>query len=133
MDARVAEFNKGGMEKRGDVMWCRICQIPINHTDRTTTMKHLLSQKHTKAKTAESTIAKKPGGSSAAMLSKPTIQSDLKIFWDGKLTGDKVAEDFTAAFLQAGISVHKLDHPSMRGLIQIFQIQSCQQQDWSSV
>ena len=31
---------------------------------------------------------------------------------------DLITDDFAAAFLHAGISVHKLDHPSIRGLIQ---------------
>lgn len=44
--------------------------------------------------------------------------ADLKVLLAGTTTANKITDDFVGAFLQAGIAVNKLDHPSIRGLIQ---------------
>lgn len=44
--------------------------------------------------------------------------ADLKGLLDGLGQKEATNDDFVAAFLQAGISINKLDHPSIRGLIQ---------------
>ena len=46
----------------------------------------------------------------------PKTQLSLKEQFDGQKENQKVADDFLAAFLQAGIPVNKLTHPSMLGL-----------------
>ena len=43
---------------------------------------------------------------------------DLKSMLDGSNQTESITDDSVAAFLQAGISVNKVDHPSIRGLIQ---------------
>jgi hypothetical protein len=37
---------------------------------------------------------------------------------DGASEQEKITDDFFASFLQTGIPVNKLDHPSIRGLIE---------------
>ena len=42
---------------------------------------------------------------------------DLRQLLDGMNSKDSITDDFVASFLQAGIPLNKLDHPSIRGLI----------------
>jgi hypothetical protein len=44
---------------------------------------------------------------------------------DGANQHEMITDDFVAAFLQAGISVNKLDHPAIRGLIQKYTQVKC--------
>ena len=45
-------------------------------------------------------------------------QMDLKAMLDSQSETQKVADDFVAAFLHAGIPVAKLTHPSILGSVQ---------------
>lgn len=49
---------------------------------------------------------------------RPLKQVDLKAQMDGQSDRQKVADDFVAAFLHAGIPIAKLEHESILGLIQ---------------
>lgn len=50
--------------------------------------------------------------------SKKQKTADLKEMLDGLKQQELITDNFVAAFLQAGIPVNKLDHPSIRGLVQ---------------
>ena len=50
------------------------------------------------------------------VMTTPKKQMDLKQQLDGQRHTQKVADDFLASFLQAGIPVDKLSHPSIAGL-----------------
>ena len=45
------------------------------------------------------------------------VQVDLSKMMEGLNTKNHITDDFVSAFLQAGIAINKLDHPSIRGLI----------------
>ena len=96
--------------------------------------KHLQSQAHCRNKQRKHTVVIKPGISAkvesapaatevptkerATPTKTPTKQVDLKEVLSGLNENQGVADDFVAAFLQAGIPPLKLQHPSIQGLLQ---------------
>ena len=112
------------------------CAQPICHKEKSTAKRHITFPQHKKVKHDYPKLVKTPGLSAPVesksegpevnnnpatskpneTLAAPQKQVDLKSLLDGMKHKEMVSDDFAAAFLQAGIPLKKLDHPSICGL-----------------
>ena len=143
---RAQQF-PGIMEARGEEMWCNPCGQRIDHKEKSTASKHVkYSAEHQRQVERMGKGITKPG-TSANVLSSATgkddsttvpatapaiapasstketlpaaqkTQVDLKALLDGIGKNQAAADDFAAAFMQAGIPPLKLQHPAIKGLM----------------
>ena len=136
---RAAQFPKEFYEQGGK-MWCIACQCEVGFDEMSKSRRHLASGRHQRQKTKSETrvqalgpaaIAPPPEPTSSQSLSNPQgVARHLMIFhcffFPNRCKPNKNCrsvhkgvhkQDFVAAFLHAGISPLKLDHPSIRGLM----------------
>ena len=130
--SRACQF-PGIMEVRGDAMWCGICNVPVNFKEKCSAANHIKSAKHVQNAAKKPTLVDKPGPSAPlkeeakqdthaenSALPPPKKQKlgNVKTIFTGLNTKEHITDDFVAAFLQAGLPLNKLDHPSICGLVQ---------------
>ena len=128
--SRALQF-PGVMEVRGEAMWCKFCNVPVDFKEKCTAANHVICKKHAKNVQEKPNLVEEPGAT-AILTSEPKQEAveaesqpapkkqktaDIMETFSQMNTKEHISEDFLAAFLQAGIPPSKLDHPSIRGLI----------------
>ena len=120
-------------------MWCIPCGQVVCYKEKSTATKHIKGAEH-KTNTERMKQGVTRLGHSAEVKSPPQVelasatssplasctpcppqpaakQVNLKSMLDGISENQTIGDDFTAAFLQAGIPSNKLQHPVIQGLM----------------
>ena len=82
---RVAEFGKEKFCMEGGMLWCKICDVPVDHVRRQTTANHVVSKKHkTRLGKHEASDADRNGGPPPKRQS--TLKKEIKSILTEKLS-----------------------------------------------
>lgn len=111
---RALQFPDVMMVKDGE-MWCSFCHVPVKYLEKATARQHIASETHRANVLTKPKMVETPGSTAAqeapvAPPAKKLKQGDIGQTLGKLSTQQAVAEDFVAAFLHAGLPIHKLEN-----------------------
>ena len=116
---RAAKLRKyGDFVVRNGEMWCNSCGILIRHDHENFGKNHVKTTRHQKnvqlgVRKFGPQSSQQAESSGTAAVSRQPMPQEL---WCKEETANRINSDFAAAFLHAGLPLHALDNPSIRGL-----------------
>ena len=109
--ARAIEFGKTNFYADGGKLFCKSCNVVVNHIRKDTIDKHIKSKKHVEKVLNRSEITE----NRATRLQ--TLKTVVNARTDAEYSRKEVAIDLAEALLCANIPLEKLDHPAIRRFI----------------
>jgi len=109
----VTEFGKDTFCVEGDLLWCKVCDVPVHHVRRQTVLDHVRSQKHD-SKRAKRQAEMDASSTGPAPKCQATITGAHQRVTAASAAKEKLVLDLVEAFMSANIPLDKLDNPKLR-------------------
>ena len=109
---RALEFGKANFYADGGKLFCRSCNIVVDHFRKNTVDKHVNSKKHVEK------ALKKPTVDENRNLRIQTLKTVVNARTDAEYARKELAIDLSEALLAANIPLEKLDHPAIRRFLE---------------
>lgn len=112
---RVKEFGPDKFYAEDGLLWCKICNVPVDHVRRQTITDHLGTKKHT---ARENTRKRDASIESSTSKRQSTINGCIERSTAASSAQEDLVMELVEAFMAANIPLEKVDNPSMRNFME---------------
>jgi len=109
----VTEFGKEKFCVQGGLLWCKICDVPVDHVQQQTIADHVLSKKH-KTRLGKHEASDAASDAGPAPKRQLTVVGCRERMTEVSAAKKKLVLNLVDAFMSANIPLEKLDNAKMR-------------------